>query len=517
MKCPRNPLLAVIFVIAFSALGFSSATNVYITPNGASQGTCTTNPQPPAWFNSPSNWGGGSSQIGPGTTVLLCGTITTALTAQGSGSSGSPVTILFDTGASITTNCTGVGCLAVTNKSYIVVDGGSTCGWINQAQVACNGTVQSSLAQPAGSQFGIDATSCSNCEFRNMNIGPIYTKASGGNEPTGDIRGIQTLPSSGSGTYLVHNNIIHDTSSAIVYVPKGSNDNGFQAYNNVTYNINSSVDISNNNNGMLTAALVHDNHFGSTANWDNTGCPDHHNSLHAFAYTTTNSGIDYYNNLIDGDWGNCPTSGLFIEGSGSINRNVRVFNNLWLTTYTQENNGVVSVTAGGYLRFYNNTIIGAGNSDTCLGINGTSGTTVYIENNIVSNCNTLFETSSVGTFAAVDYNLYGGNNTNPWTDQGIPAWYPTLSQWQAHCKCDAHSSFGAASTYVQVNSNGTLQAGSPAIGAGANLTSLGIAALDSDIAGNPRSGGSTPWDDGAYNFNTNPPPAPPTGLSAIVN
>ena len=516
MNGPRKFLLIVTSLLTFAPLMFSSATNIYITQDGSSQGACTASPHNAAWFNSSSNWGGGTSQIGPGTTVLLCGTISSTLTAQGSGASGSPVTILFDTGASITTTCNGGSCLAVTNKSYVIVDGGVPCGWINQVLVPCNGTVQSSAAQPSGSQFGIDASSCSNCEFRNLNIGPIYTKSSGGNEPVGDIRGIQTLPSSGNGTWLIHNNIIHDTSSAIVYVPNGSNDNGFQAYNNVTYNINSSVDISNNNNGTLTAASIHDNHFGATGNWDNSGCPDHHNSLHAFAYTTTNSGIDYYNNLIDGDWGNCPTSGLFIEGNGSVNQNVRVFNNLWLMTYQQENNGIVSITAGGYVRFYNNTVIGANSSDTCVGVTGNAGATVYIENNIISNCTTLFAPSSLTGYTTVDNNIYGGNNTNPWTDQSIPAWYPTLALWQAHCKCDTHSSYGASASWVKVNSGGTLEAGSPAIAEGADLTSLSIPALDSDIAGIGRPGGSSPWDAGAYDSTTNPPPAPPTGLAAQV-
>src|ERR1700681_2148753 len=109
VKSPRNPLLAVIFVLAFSALGFSSATNVYITPNGSSQGACTTSPQTPAWFNSSSNWGSGASQIGAGTTVHLCGTITTALTFQGSGTSSSPVTLFFESGAMVSLASCGTG------------------------------------------------------------------------------------------------------------------------------------------------------------------------------------------------------------------------------------------------------------------------------------------------------------------------------------------------------------------------------------------------------------------------
>ena len=71
---------------------FASATNVYITQNGSPSGNCTSGVQPPAFFNNPANWGTGASQIGPGTTVLVCGSFTgaagaTELTFQGSGAS----------------------------------------------------------------------------------------------------------------------------------------------------------------------------------------------------------------------------------------------------------------------------------------------------------------------------------------------------------------------------------------------------------------------------------------------
>jgi len=522
VNAPRKLILVVASLLVLSPLMFSSATNVYITQNGSSQGSCSTNPQSAAWFNSASNWGGGASQIGPGTTVLLCGTITTPLTFQGSGTSASPITLTFDTGAAISATCGGSGCLSAANRSYVIVDGGTPCGWISQAQVACNGTIQNTTSEPSGSQFGIDGTNCSNCEFRNLNIGPLYTKSSGGTEPSGDIRGVQAVSSAGSGTWLVHNNILHDTSSAIVYVPNGSNDNGFQAYNNVTYNINSSVDISNNNNGTLTAALVHDNNFGSTANWDNSGCPDHHNSLHAFAYTTTNSGIKYYNNLINGNWGGCATGGLYFEGTNST---IFVYNNVWLMTYTQMNNGIVGMDGSGFtstVQFYNNTILGQSQpGDVCMTLgSGSSPVSISIENNVISGCETLFagEGSAI-TWTKADYNTWGGSSgSTPWglhCDPG-PCSYYNFSGWQAAVSGESHSTFGSSTSYVGVNSNGMLESSSPAIGAGTNLTGLGIAALDFDIAGVPRPGGSAAWDDSAHTLGSGSAPAPPTGLSAQV-
>jgi len=532
VKRSPNTLLAIIFVFAFSTLGFSSATNVYITQNGSSQGNCTTNPQTPAWFNSSSNWGSGAAQIGPGTTVLLCGTITTPLAAQGSGSNGNAITILFDTLASITATCGGNGCLATTRQANIIVDGGTSCGWINQIQVPCNGTVRSSATQPSGSQFGIEGSNCTNCEFRNLNIGPIYVATSGGTQPSGDIRGIQALPSAGTGTWLVHNNIVHDSSSAIVYVPNGSNDNGFEDYNNVTYSINSSTDISNNNNGTLTGALVHDNNFGSTANWDGSGCPNHHNSLHLFSYTQTASGLQYYNNLINGNWGTCPTGGLFIEGNSSLVSNVTVFNNVWMLTYTPTSmgNGIVNISAnsGGYIKFYNNTVIGeSGSSDNCVFLSSSvSGATIDAENNIVSGCNGQIIASNTGLslFATVDHNLYGGTSSSTplavnCGESGCT--YYNYSSWQSACSCDSHSSFNSSTSYWGgSNITGKLLSTSPALNAGANLTSLGITGLNSDATGTARPGGTTPWAIGAYQMSggsTTPTPPAPTGLTAIVH
>jgi hypothetical protein len=530
VKDPRNPLLAIIFMFAFSSLGFSSAANVYITPNGSSQGACTTNPQTPAWFNNSANWGSGGGQIGPGTKVLLCGTITTPLTAQGSGSSGNRITITFDTGASITLPvCPSSGCLNIANMSNIVLDGGTTCGWVGNAEVQCNGTI---LPTASGSEYGnggtssftIEATNCAYCEIRNLEIATYY-HTSMNDSPSGDFRGIDQLGiTTATATFLVHNMIIHDTSSAIAYVPGSPNDNGFQYYDNYIYNMNSGSDLSNNNNGNITAALLHNNYYGTTANWDTSGCSGHHNSMHSFAYSNTNSGVQFYDNTIGGNWGNCPTSQLFFEGSGSVNNNCSVFNNLFMATYEQENNGIVSITCGGTLLFANNTIIGDDQSgDVCLSLNLNSGGTADVENNIISNCNQIWETNSSASVwgSTFNNNTWGGtSSSSPWAyscGSGGCTYANSLAQWRAACSCDANSTFGASKSYVGVNSNGTLQSGSPAIGAGANLTSIGITALDSDIAGNQRSGGSTPWDDGAYNYSSNAPPAPPTGLTAIVN
>lgn len=495
--------MKIIRYLAFLVVlcGCASATTVYISQSGGSV-SCPPN-------GTQSTTAVGSVTWTAGNTYVACGTITSPVTINASGTSGNPITLTFATGGAITPSAcsagTGNACLSVAGGSYIVVDGGTACGWVAQAQVSCNGTVSNSTSEPSGSNFGIDATNCTNCEFRNLNIGPIYTKSSGGSEPTGDIRGIQAVSSAGSGTFLIHNNIAHDTSSAFVYVPSGGSDPGPTVYNNVTYNINSSLDISNNSNGTLVGVVVHDNHFGATGNWDNTGCPDHHNSMHEFAQGSgTNTGTYYYNNLIDGNWGSCPTGGLYFEGPSG---NVYIFNNYWDPTYTQMNNGMVGLDGAGLtgsFRMYNNTIIGTSQSgDVGITLAGGSTQTIAMENNIISGFNTLLagNGSANPTWGTVDYNTWGGNSSStPWgTECSSGCTYYNFSGWQAVTGGETHSTFGASTSYVGVNSNGTLQSGSPAKGAGVNLTSLcsgSLVALCTDADGVSRPTGSTAWDEG---------------------
>src|ERR1019366_4356515 len=134
MKAVRLTLVIGFFLVMAST---AFANNIYITQSGSAAGSCTSSVQTPAFFNAAANWGSGASQIGPGTTVLLCGTFTgsagsTLLTFQGSGTSGSPITLKFDTNALLTAPywAGGSGAINVNSRSYVTIDGGT------------NGTIQ---------------------------------------------------------------------------------------------------------------------------------------------------------------------------------------------------------------------------------------------------------------------------------------------------------------------------------------------------------------------------------------
>jgi hypothetical protein len=134
---------------------------------------------------------------------------------------------------------------------------------------------------------------------------------------------------------------------------------------------------------------------------------------------------------------------------------------------------------------------------------------VVLKNNIASGMQypvLVEDPTGSGTTFVSDYNIWNGTS-----GQLAFGSLEDYSQWQAS-GLDTHSLLGVDPKWVDAPGNERLQAGSPAIGAGTNLTSLGIAALDSDITGAPRAV-SGAWDIGAYLF-PRTGPLPPSGLTA---
>ena len=103
-----NKRIGIVFALLVFLAGAvpAMANDIYIAQSavGGANGADCADAFPVNFFNTAGNWGSAAGQIGPGTTVHLCGTITfpansTGLTALGSGSSTSPITILFEKGA----------------------------------------------------------------------------------------------------------------------------------------------------------------------------------------------------------------------------------------------------------------------------------------------------------------------------------------------------------------------------------------------------------------------------------
>jgi hypothetical protein len=97
----RARAISTVMLCGLMAVGLLSANSaraasaIYIAQNaqGLADGANCANAHAASWFNSASNWGSGSTQINAGSTIYLCGSISSNLTFQGSGASGNPITV----------------------------------------------------------------------------------------------------------------------------------------------------------------------------------------------------------------------------------------------------------------------------------------------------------------------------------------------------------------------------------------------------------------------------------------
>jgi hypothetical protein len=541
----------------------ASAATTYVSQNGGtfSGGSACNGKQ--AVSAATSN----GAKYSPGDTVYLCGTITSAMSfSKGSGTSGSPITILFDTGARVSVSYCNTICFDLGGASYIIVDGGVPCG----PGSACSSTeasnptgypsgiagiieatqAGSSLANKPKTGVGLAVSGGTNVVVRNIIIRNIYrhTSYSDTNGDSNSFTGIQAP----APYFTVHDATIHDVSAAINVNASGSTASNETFYNNNMWNINWGISNGGYASLVNTNWSVHDNHFGSTANWDDSNDSYHHDRM--FLYADSNdqgswNGVYIYNNLFDGNSGINSTAMLYFGGGSQ--QNTYIFNNVFDNTASTSaiDNGLLTLAAMGpaTLFLYNNTIIGAGVTVDA----GRQGCTVLeghvtFVNNIVTGCDQLMYLqnglhSSGGPYVVyMDYNTYGAANSNKvFTHDGSPQYFTSISAWRSFTGQEAHSTLNLGG--VDLNSQGVPQAGSPALSAGLNMTSLTpgggsvsdgcgsgiLAALCSDTTfGDTRSASLRPalptaWTTGAFatgaaSGTTATRPAAPTDLGATV-
>jgi len=529
----KNLMLCVLSFIGLMSYATScaaAAKNIYIaqTTTGNGNGLDCADAVAMGFFNSGSNWGVGSNQIGPGTTVHLCGIFTgtpgaNGLTAQGSGTSGSPITILFEAGA-IMTAPYWTNAINLNNRQYLIVDGGTPCGAIQGGGLSpnpCNGTIQNTangtnLTYQSGSVF-ILAYSCNSCEIRNLGLINNYVHAQCEGSGCDTAAGTTTnsaINFSGS-NFLIHDNSIHDACWA-VNDQAGTGDLNLKFYSNNIYNVAHGLAIYGGNT-WAGPIFFYNNRVHDFQNWD-TGSVDayHADGIHAFGMNFT--GIFYiYDNYFTTLNPCCITGEIFLEGgTGSpwtaSGGTFYVFNNVFLEP-SGTVNGLVQAYRGGNSITVNNTVVGPSGSG---GDTGTSleSSNLKFANNVISSFGWLFSLGGSGgtnTYSEFDYQAYGNCTAyNCFAGTGL------FSAWQAaHPGWDVHSSYNAS---LYLNSNGSPSSSSTmVIGQGQNLTSLcngNLVPLCSDINGNPRPTNG-PWDVGAYVYTSGNQPAPPTGLAAV--
>jgi hypothetical protein len=515
--------LAALILCGVGVTGASAqASNVYITQSGSGSGVCTTGVQPVSFFNNSANWGSGSGQIGPGTTVHLCGTFNAPAGAdgylqfQGSGTSGNPITLLWEKGAIVQApyfsfNHAG---LDINWKSWIVVDGGT------------NGILQNT-AEGTGLSYQQDTALITgvgnNVTVKNLSMLNVYVHLIGDNGG-GGAQGFAfaLYAPSASNLTIGPNNTFTQCNVCVKYGFEGGEHDLVITGNNFAL-CNQAIELGPDNSGVkvMTNIQVDHNTYAASRNWDNAANYYHHNFFHPFTNTAGSSIIGkllVFDNTATGDVGQHSTSFIFLEnnngGSGGHMDSWYVFNNVFNKTNTDApgSSGLVAVMPpNGF--FLNNTVIDAGGTGdygwpSFDAYGGATGWTV--ENNIFYGGAYQINIQAPATVIA-NKNVYYGGVSSPWVYHST--YTSSFSTWQAACSCDSGSSTGNP----LLNSDMTIGTGSAASTLGANLSGMNISALDFDKVGTARPSGS--WSSGAIQLGSSTAqlPKPPTGLAATVN
>jgi parallel beta-helix repeat protein len=389
--------------------------------------------------------------------------------------------------------------IALSGKSYITINGG-TNGLI---QNTGNGTGLA-YANPSG---GIGVTNGSYITVENLTVANICQHTSS-SDLTGCViggNGDGGISFNGTTNVTVQNNTVHDSKNCIFFEPAAGTA-AILASGNTAYHCNWGIAVGvATTSGVVTGIQLSNNNVYDAYNWDTTTDYFHNDGIFVFNSPGASgiTGVIINNNYVHGNFGADNTSFIYVHQEGGSIAGTIFYNNIIINgpTHYPGDPFIWENSTPGPSYYYNNTIFGNGGG---YGI-GTNYQATLV-NNVISGVRDFIWVNTVTT---ADYNQYMNlipSGCHGWSYGGGPcSGQSTFAAWQTACSCDSHGAYNSANT---INANGTPQAGSPVIRAGTNLTSLSIAALDSDYAGRARPPTGA-WDIGAYEA---PSPNPPVRL-----
>lgn len=497
-------VLFIILVLGLFSEMRTSVANVYVSQFGAGAQTgldCTT-AKPVTFFNNGANWGGGGAQIGPDTFVHLCGTFTGAfntimLTIQGGGTSGHPVTILFEPGAVLTSPAwSQSGAINCQGHPFITIDGGGGSQPFYGAPTNGGVIIDTDNGTNLGHHidaFAISADAgCSDFTVKNLNIQQMYVRVALSPAISGEEgAGISTF---GSNTLITHNTLDHArTAIGWAYCNGASN---FEASYNAETFVEHGVTVGSSNVPCNASGVnIHHNDIGGGAYlWDTATNDYHHDPIHVFNSGGVIAAVQVHDNYIHGVWGQ---DQAYFNATGGTHITAFIF--------------IEAIGDNGLI--YNNYINTSGGNGLNFGDNGTieiktAGTPGQNSRNVKIYSNTLTTDSPRGKCIELDapgavlidticngwqYAVYTPGWTAPYTNRVMPNnndyfgasnWgdFDAFASWQAKVT-DAGSILGNPNLNSTTGAPGP---GSAALGAGANLTSLGIPGLATDFNNQPR-------------------------------
>ncbi len=463
------------------AVGVAKDLYVAQTASGGDTGASCAAPHSAAWFNTAGNWGSGASQIAPGDTVHLCGTFTgtagqTMLITRGNGLAGSPITILMESGVIFSAPYWGDGyvngAINIPNN-YIVLDGGTNGTIRNTA----NGTPGAACTAGCSFQRGSMGvwSGGSNVTVQNLTVQKVYMHTEGFNDALGEDSGGVQICGSGS---IARGNVIDNTYNGVAL--GCTNVSNVEIANNRITLCNHCVKVGINN-GTVSGLRVHDNDLSDAYVWDQPDNHYHHNGIFAFGDPAGTIIGEYYNNYIHGIFsrdvpygGSHTTALIFLENDNQA----KIYNNIF-TLDTADvfgaSNGYIMVKqATKPQEIYNNTFYDPGHDSIC--IRGDGGPALTLKNNIFKGC--WFAVSWENSFPSLvsDYNDIFGTPAAQWTYGSNR--FISFAEWKTSCSgCDTHS------LTVDPGLDGNFRPQNSVLDVGANLTSLGIAALNTSKDG----------------------------------
>jgi parallel beta-helix repeat protein len=462
------------------------------------------------YFNTAAKWTTAKptgTEIGPGTTVHLCGTITaaagvTALTFQGGGAAGAPVTLLFESGAILTAPYWGAGgAIALGANSHVVVNGGSN-GLI---EATANGTnLPNQIDDTEGIVGNQTPNTATDVTVENVTLQNLYVHtctlpvANCTDEHGQDAVGIDVWQSS---DVVIQNNTVSNAKWGIRYsFEGGSYSNVAISGNTLSYVDHGVFATAGGGSGTFNSLSIEGNHVFHMEVWDDVGDQNHHDCFHVnSAAGATFDGVSLFDNTCITDPGANGNTCIFSFPDADSEGPLTIFNNVCDSSLSSTNffaDGDINLdNVGGTV--VNNTLV-----HPMASVNGGTqpcGVGLRTADNTVQNNVFVYAAlpedlyvAQTGAPASIDHNDFSGTPLS-W-EMPTATYYSTLSSWTTATGYDAHSTTGNAN----LNASYVPQAGSAALDAGVNLTSLGIAALDVDAAGNPRPDGGA-WTMGAFN------------------
>jgi hypothetical protein len=497
-----------LFILLFASS--LAAETIYVSQSGSGTGSGadTSNRMSVSGFNTSGNWDtdvANDGKIGPGDTVSLSGTMTTALVVQGSGTAGNFITILFESGAKLSAPYWTVdGAIQGVNKDYIIIDGGNT-GRVGtratvdplsfQINIECTANGEG-LANQQATRGIVFVTTCNDIIVRNFRTHNLYVKvplSAGVNEYGG------AMSLAGTGNLMISNCVIRMGIDGAIVKSEATNVLGL---------VVADCDIRQVSNGIkpgcasgtcsFTEAQIMRNRIDELGMWSDSagGASHHHNDgiqliLGSPGANSLRTVIAY--NWLGPDLGayGHTTSAIFCEDNSE---ETYIYNNLITLSngHWTSNPLIQAVQTSGYSAgegpglIANNTIFGGG---TGMGIGSYHHA---VSNNVVYNVGNIFTRVS-GVTGTNDYNvIYGTSGDTDGQYYNGTVVYSRLDGSAPNWRDTEFMDINSLNADPLLNSDGTLQSGSPARNFGMDLSAI----FADDFNGNLR----VNWDAGAFEY-----------------